>query len=160
MGIAYWLIPYFEKKPLWQPRLALLQSFAYFGGVMIFSRGLMAGGLAGMPRRTNIASASYYLPEWKIPGLMAAVGGSIMFASAMLFFLIVVMTLIGARQASRQDIPFTATIQAPALSGWELNLDKLRWWVVFAVCLSVVVYAPFLIHHLPPMLNSPGLQYP
>jgi cytochrome c oxidase subunit I len=160
MGIAYWLVPYFEKKPLWRPRLALLQSFAYFVGVMFLSRGLMAGGLAGMPRRTNIAHASYYLPEWRIPGLMTAVGGSIMFASAMLFFLILVMTLVGAREATRGDIPFAATIQAPAASGWELNLDKLRWWVVFSVCLCVVVYAPFLIHHIPPMLTSPGLQYP
>jgi cytochrome c oxidase subunit I len=160
MGIAYWLIPYFEKKPLWKPRLALLQSFAYFFGVMIFSRGLMAGGLEGMPRRTNIANASYYLPQWRIPGLMTAVGGSIMFASAMLFYLILVMTLVGARGTQRADIPFTQTVQAPAVSGWELNLDKLRWWVVFSVCLCVVVYAPFLIHHIPPMLTSPGLQYP
>jgi cytochrome c oxidase subunit 1 len=160
MGIAYWLVPYFEKKPLWRPRLAIFQSFAYFGGVLIFSHGLMIGGLFGMPRRTNIAHASYYLPAWKIPGLMAGVGGSIMFASAALFFLILVMTLAGARAAARGDIPFTETVQAPAVSGWELNLDKLRWWVVFAVCLSIAVYSPFLIQHIPPMLNSPGLQYP
>ena len=79
--IAYWLIPYLERRELWSPRAALFQAFLYFFGVMIFSHGLMAGGMEGMPRRTDMVHATYGLPEWKIPGIMTGIGGSLMFAA-------------------------------------------------------------------------------
>ena len=50
VGIVYWLIPYLERRELWSPRAALVQTFLYFFGVMIFSHGLMAGGIEEIPR--------------------------------------------------------------------------------------------------------------
>jgi heme/copper-type cytochrome/quinol oxidase subunit 1 len=41
-----------EQKELWSKRLALAQAWCYFIGVLIFARGMISGGLAGMPRRT------------------------------------------------------------------------------------------------------------
>jgi cytochrome c oxidase subunit I len=47
-GIAYWLIPYLYRhlyrRRLWSSRLGVFQASLYLGGVLIFSRGLMAGG--------------------------------------------------------------------------------------------------------------------
>ena len=160
MGICYWMVPYFEKRKLWSRKLALVQSALWFVGVLIMSRGLMMGGLAGMPRRTDLALAPYAanLPEWHIAGIMTGIGGTILFISAVCFFIELGMTIFaGEPEAAREDMPFTATVQAPESSGWELNLDRLRYWVVAGVVLTVLVYGPTLIGHLPPTFVA-GLQ--
>lgn len=160
IGIAYWLVPFLERRELWSPRLAIVQAFLYFAGVLIFSRGMIAGGLAGMPRRTALSQASYGLPSWKIPGLMAATGGTMMFISAMLFFLVLLMTIFAGKEIPQGDVPFTETVAAPATAGWQIQLDQLRYWVIASIVLAVAVYGPFLIGHLPPNLAATGLQYP
>jgi len=160
MGIAYWLIPYFERRELWSSRLALFQAFLYFFGVMIFSRGLMAGGMEGMPRRTNMVFATYGLPAWRIPGIMAGVGGTLMFASAMLFFFILAMTMVAGSKAAQRDLPFTATVHAPPTSGWQPRLDRLSYFVLASVVLVIAVYGPFFLGHFPLRLTTPGILYP
>ncbi|MGO9057995.1 MAG: cbb3-type cytochrome c oxidase subunit I [Candidatus Binataceae bacterium] len=160
IGIAYWMVPYLEGRELWSRRLAVFQSFLYFVGVLIFSRGMIAGGIEGMPRRTALSQASYGLPSWRIPGLMAATGGTMMFASAVLFFFVLLMTIFAGKKIPQRDIPFTETVAAPATAGWQMQLDNLRYWVVASVCLALAVYGPFLFAHLPPDLAATGLQYP
>jgi len=160
MGIAYWLIPYFERRELWSSRLALFQGFSYFFGVMIFSHALMAGGIEGMPRRTDMVHATYGLAAWKIPGIMTGVGGSLMFVSAMLFFFILVMTIVAGKRTSQRDLPFTATVQAPSTIGWQPRLDRFSYWVLASVILVIAVYGPFFLGHFPPRLTTPGLLYP
>jgi cytochrome c oxidase subunit I len=160
VGIAYWLIPYLERRELWSRRTALVQAFLYFFGVMIFSHGLMAGGVEGMPRRTDMVHAAYSLPGWKIPGIMTGIGGSLMFASMMLFFFILVMTVIAGKKTQESDLPFTATVQEPPTIGWQPRLDRLSYWVLASVVLSIAVYGPFILGHFPPRLTSAGLLYP
>jgi cytochrome c oxidase subunit I len=160
MGIAYWLIPYLERRELWSFRLALFQAFLYFFGVMIFSRGLMAGGMEGMPRRTDMVHATYGLVGWKIPGIMTGVGGTLMFTSAMLFFFILVMTMVAGKRTQQRDLPFAATVQAPSTIGWQPRLDKLSYWVLASVILVIAVYGPFVFGYLPPRLTTAGLLYP
>jgi len=99
---------------------------------MIFSHGLMAGGVMGMPRRTDMVHACYWMPGWRIPGVMTAIGGSLMFASMMLFFLIVVMTVFAGRKGQQGDLPFTATVKPPPTAGWQPRLDRLTYWVRLA----------------------------
>jgi cytochrome c oxidase subunit 1 len=160
IGIAYWMVPYFEERELWAPRLALFQAFLYFFGVMIFSRGLMAGGLEGMPRRTDMVHAAYGLASWRIPGIMAGVGGTLMFLSAMLFFLILLMTIFAGKPAAARDVPFTATVQPPLTVGWQTRLDHFSYWVLASVVLVIAVYGPFILGHFPPSLTTAGLLYP
>ncbi len=160
MGIAYWLIPFLEQRELWSPRLARIQAFLYFGAVLIFSAGMTAGGLQGMPRRTDLSDATYNLPSWRIPGIMAAVGGSLMFVSVLLFFVVIVMTIFAGRRNRTLDIPFTETVQPPAAGGWQIQLDQLRYWVIASIVMVALVYGPFIFAHLPPNLSAPGLQYP
>jgi cytochrome c oxidase subunit I len=160
VGIAYWMVPFLEQRALWSPRLAIFQAFLYLAGVLLLSRGLIAGGLAGMPRRTAISQASYSLAAWKIPGLMTAAGGTLMFASMALFFLVLVMTIAAGKRTAVSDIPFTETVAAPATAGWLINLDQFHYWVIAAVVLIAAVYGPFLFAHLPPDLAATGLQYP
>jgi cytochrome c oxidase subunit 1 len=91
---------------------------------------------------------------------MTAAGGTLMFISMALFFLILIMTIAAGRKTVVADIPLTETVTAPAVSGWRLNLDYFHYWVLAAVVLAVAVYGPFLVTHLPPDLAATGLQYP
>jgi hypothetical protein len=93
-----------------------------------------------MPRRTAMSQASYSLPAWRLPGLMTAAGGTLMFISMALFFLILIMTIAAGRKTVVADIPLTETVTAPAVSGWRLNLDYFHYWVLAAVVLAVAVY--------------------
>jgi len=151
MGIAYWMVPYFEQRKLWGARLACWQAWIYFIGVLIFARGMISGGLAGMPRRTAIALVTYPLPaSWKLAGILIGVGGALMFLGAALFFFVLFMTTFFSAPATITDIPFTATFSGPERAGWQPRLDRLGLWAGLAIAITLVVYGPFLMHHLPP----------
>jgi cytochrome c oxidase subunit 1 len=157
MGIVYWLVPFLEQKELWGKRLALAQAWCYFIGVLIFARGLISGGLAGMPRRTAISLIDYpELPGWREAGILTGIGGSLMFISAVMFFIVLGMTVFFGKPAKIDDIPFTETIEPPAAAGWLVNLDRFGYWVAAAVVLCAVIYAPVIIQHIPPQLYSSG----
>ena len=85
MGIAYWLVPWLYGRALWGRRLAVLQGWLYFVGVLVFARGMISGGLEGMPRRTFIYGAPYSKPSWELAGILTGIGGTIMFVSVAIF---------------------------------------------------------------------------
>ncbi len=154
MGIAYWLIPWLTDRELWGRRVALAQVWLYFIGVLIFARGMISGGLEGMPRRTMILAATYSKPSWHLAGILTGVGGSLMFASGMLFFLVIAVTILFGRRLEGQTMPLTETISPPATSGWTLQLDRFGLLAVVAIVLILIAYAPFFIHYLPPKMGS------
>jgi cytochrome c oxidase subunit I len=146
MGVGYWMVPYLTRRALFSRRLALASSWIYTIGVLIFARGMIAGGLEGMPRRTFLAEASYTSEAWRLPGILTGVGGTLMFIGVMLFFLVIGLTMVAGRKgAEPADIPVADTLTAPAKSGWEPALDRLGWWVVAAVVLILIAYGPFFL---------------
>jgi cytochrome c oxidase subunit 1 len=158
MGIAYWLVPYFEQRELWSRKFALVQSWLYFIGVLILARGLISGGLAGMPRRTAISLIDYpKLPGWREAGIVTSVGGSIMFIAAAMFFIEIGMTAFFGKPARIKDIPFTDTIEPPASEGFFVSLDRFRYWIAASIILCLIIYGPLIISHLP--LNRLSVGY-
>jgi hypothetical protein len=91
---------------------------------------------------------------------MTGIGGSLMFASMMLFFFILVMTVFAGKKSQQSDLPFTTTVQAPPTIGWQPRLDRFSYWALASVVLSIAVYRPFILGHFPPRLTSAGLLYP
>lgn len=159
VGIAYWLIPYLTGRALWGRTVALWSSWIYAIGVFVFARGMISIGLKGMPRRTFYAQATYTVPETHLGGILTAVGGTLMFIGLLLFFLVIAMTIVAGRKgAEPKDVPFAQTITAPALTGWEPALDRIRLWVVVAIALIALAYAPFFASYLPPHFVSPGFR--
>jgi cytochrome c oxidase subunit 1 len=139
--------------------MALVSSWIYAIGVFVFARGMISNGLLGMPRRTFIATATYWRPEWKLGGIITGVGGSLMFVGLFLFFVVIGATIaFGRRSAAVMDIPFSETLTAPALVGWEPRLDRIGLWAVAAVVLIVLAYGPFYLMYLPPHFTSAGLK--
>jgi cytochrome c oxidase subunit 1 len=158
MGVAYWLIPYLSGRALFSRGIALASSWIYAIGILIFARGMISGGLAGMPRRTFMAEASYSNPEWRLPGILTGIGGMLMFLGVMLFFIVIGLTLVaGRRGAQPQDIPVSATLTAPARTGWEVRLDRLGFWFAMALVLVLIAYGPFFLTYVPNFV-SPGFR--
>jgi len=158
IGITYWMIPWLKGRELWGRGLAVAQSWIYFIGVLIFSRGMISGGLEGLPRRTFRAAAPYTKETWDLAGVWTAVGGTLMFLGAALFLLILFMTVFFGKRNERQEIPFTETAQIPARTGWETKLDRFGWYVAAAVVLILLAYGPYLITAFPPAISVPGFK--
>lgn len=159
IGIAYWMVPYLTGRKLWGRKLAVAQAWLYTIGVLIFSRGLISGGLEGMPRRTYMAEAPYTGEGWGLAGALTGIGGTMMTLSILMFFVVLAMTIFfGKRGEGPDDIPTAETLTGPAKSGWELKLDRFWLWFGFAVLLVLVAYGPFFLTYFP-NLTSPGFMF-
>ena len=157
MGITYWFVPVLRGRGLWSPRLALVQSWLWFIGMSLFSFALHDLGILGMPRRTMISAAPYIQPEWQALRPLVGIGGSILFVSALLYFLNMLLTCV----ASHAPAPETPAF-AEALSGPEEGpaiLDRWRPWLVLTAIFLILAYGHPLIHLISNTpLNVPGMR--
>ena len=157
MGITYWLVPALCGRGLWSRRLALVQGWLWFLAMGLFSFALHDLGMLGMPRRTMISAAPYIQPEWQPLQPLVGLGGTLLFVSAMLYFLNLAMTCV-ASHAPAPEVPAFAE----ALSGPEeapAILDRWRPWLVLTAIFLVLAYAHPLFHlvrNTP--LNVPGMR--
>jgi cytochrome c oxidase subunit 1 len=158
IGVSYWAVPYLTGKRLWAPKLAVAQSWIYTIGLLIFARGMISGGLAGMPRRTFMAEATYTGQGWGLAGALTGIGGSIMTLGMLIFFLIMIMTwLVGTRDGAPADIPVSETLAGASPSGWDVRFDRIGLWVLAAILLIALAYGPFFLTY-DLNLVSPGFR--
>jgi cytochrome c oxidase subunit 1 len=76
----------------------------------------------------------------------------------MLFFLVMALTVFfGRKGAGPADIPVSATLTAPARTGWEPRLDRIGLWVAVAIVLILIAYGPFFVGYRPAFV-SPGFK--
>jgi cytochrome c oxidase subunit 1 len=157
MGISYWLVPHLSGRMLWSRRMALVQSWMWFVGMLIFSTVLHELGLRGMPRRTPISQAAYLQPGWSALMPWVGVGGTVLFVSGCLYLLNLLLTVTASRKAA-VAVPAFAEAAASA-DGVPAILARIRPWVVVAVVLLVVAYGPTLTRLVvTSQLNVPGLR--
>jgi cytochrome c oxidase subunit 1 len=143
MGITYWLVPHLAGRPLWSRTLGLAQVWLWFGGMLIFSPTLHELGLRGMPRRTMIGHISYMQPQWKSLLPLVGIGGALLFLSALLYFLNMVLTVTGSRRAPQPAVEFADTVSGPDHA--PAFVDHWKPWVVAAIVMIAVAYGPTLV---------------
>jgi cytochrome c oxidase subunit 1 len=104
--------------------------------------------------RAMLGAAPYLRSEWAHALGMVGLGGTIVFLSALCYFLNVALTLAVSR-APALDMPASAE----AMSGPEhapAFLDRWRPWLALAGLLIVVAYGPVLVRlALTTPLNAP-----
>jgi len=92
MGSTYWMLPRLTGRAIAFPRLATVQPYLWFVGMQCFSIPSHIAGLMGMPRRIytgefqGVAAAQAWVPLVNL----SAVGGVILFVSAMCYVGVVV----------------------------------------------------------------------
>jgi cytochrome c oxidase subunit 1 len=159
MGVTYWLLPRLTGRELRFAALAKVQPYLWFVGMAIFSTNNHIAGLMGLPRRVYSANfegegiAQPWLPLTKI----AAVGGVILFVSALCYVLVVVGTWLGGRRLASPPAVEIARPLAP-VEGRGL-WDRFGLWTATAVVLIVLAYAYPIVHLLSQQrFGSPGFS--
>jgi cytochrome c oxidase subunit 1 len=110
-----------------------------------------------LPRRVySAALTGSEGAAWHTLTVVAAVGGVILFMSALAFVVVVVGTWMGRRASEVPAFEFAQAIHPPtAQSIW----DRFGLWTVIAVVLVALAYAyPLLILLAHPRYGSPGFK--
>jgi cytochrome c oxidase subunit 1 len=157
MGITYWLIPYITGKKLISPRLAQVQVWTWFVGMIIFSNAMHVLGLLGAPRRTPLGDAPYVPEEWNGHLLRTSIGGAILLVSVLIYGWIMYKTARGPKVDPDEvpQIPIAESMRDPQLT--PLWLDRFKPWLIAAGVLIVLAYGPQLWDQITGIqLNSPG----
>jgi cytochrome c oxidase subunit 1 len=141
MGAAYWFLPRLTGRPLALPSLARVQPYLWFIGMMVFSLVNHATGLAGMPRRIYDASYNGHpvAASWQAWTGISALGGVVLFVSAMFFVAVMIGTARNQRISVVAPIEYAQTLYP--ISGRRGAWDRLALWTVLAIILIVIAYA-------------------
>jgi cytochrome c oxidase subunit 1 len=144
MGATYWLLPRLLGRELRFLTLARIQPYLWFAGMSLFSTSYHIAGLRGLPRRVySAALTGDYGAPWKVLTEVAAVGGVVLFLSALAFVTVVLATWIGGRRIQPPPFEFAMPLQPPAALGlW----DRFGLWTLLAALLLAVAYGFPLIH--------------
>jgi cytochrome c oxidase subunit I len=141
MGVTYWLLPRLTGRPLRLVPLAQVQPYLWFLGMMVFSLVNHATGLAGMPRR--IYDATYQghpvAQAWQQWTGLSALGGAVLFVSALMYVLVVMASAWGERREEAPAIEFAESLDPlpPVRSVW----DRFGLWTAIAIVLVIAAYA-------------------
>jgi cytochrome c oxidase subunit 1 len=141
MGFSYWMLPRTTGRAIVWPRIALLQPYLWFVGMQFFSIPNHIAGLMGMPRRVytgefqGVAAAQAWAPLTAL----SAVGGVVLFVSAMCYVSVLVATMLVSPAGQRAPVAYAESMSAvePGPSIW----DRLGLWAAVAAVLIVLVYA-------------------
>ncbi|MCA9874202.1 MAG: cbb3-type cytochrome c oxidase subunit I, partial [Anaerolineales bacterium] len=157
-GIAYWLVPSLSGKPLWNRKVALVQTWTWFFGMLLMGNGLHILGLNfGMPRRTMIGAASYAADAWTPMLIEAAIGGIILGISGLLFYSNMVGTVFSKKRLEAPiEMPVAEPYESEPAPAW---LDNWKPWLAVTVVLILVAYGPILVDMIANAnMTSPGFK--
>src|SRR5690606_30931506 len=143
MATTYWLIPHLTGRRLFSRRLAVLQGWLWFIGMTIMSRGMAWAGTMGVPRRTALGSSPYILPEWLTAFNWVALGGVLLTVSGLLYFVILLATLLVSPRTEEQvEVPLAKPLLEEQIPWY---LDRFAPWIVGSAFLVLVAYGPAIL---------------
>jgi len=156
MGATYYLLPRLLGRDLRLMVLARVQPWLWMLGMSLFSTSYHIAGLRGLPRRVYSAALNgEYGAQWHTLTVVAAVGGTILFLSALSFVVVVVSTWIGGKSIPAPAMEFAVPLKPATASVW----DRYALWTVLAIVLVALAYAyPLITLYLHPRFGSPGFK--
>ena len=158
MGASYWLVPRLLARRLELAPMAKVQPYIWFFGMLLFSIPTHITGVMGMPRRVYDASYGGHPAAlaWKTLTDLSAIGGMLLFASALFFVLVMLFTLFGTK-SEPDALDFAEPLEPPGPRA--AIFDRLGLWTVAAVILVLIAYGPPIWNHLQmARFGSPGFS--
>ena len=148
-GMSLYIYSSVSGKIIKFKSLAVIIPYVWMIGVALLSHGLMAGGLMGEPRRTNLG-LSYTNPDsplfnhhWVSTTTLTMVGGMTMGVTAVLYFIVFFSTALGkATQPQQIILPESEELHEEKPIPLLLNM---RPWVIVSILLVMSTYVPSLI---------------
>ncbi|WP_203333470.1 b(o/a)3-type cytochrome-c oxidase subunit 1 [Planococcus beigongshangi] len=161
MGLTFWLIPYLTGRKFTKSMkvLAFVQIITWSIGMLLMSTAQHVLGLLGAPRRTAYSGYNGHpsAMEW-FDGILSshvtmAVGGSILFVSAMILIYIVVMSMFLSPKALKVEDQVEFPMAESDKSHTPKWLENWWIWIGIAFVLIIIAYAiplSSMIMHAPP----------
>jgi cytochrome c oxidase subunit 1 len=101
--------------------------------------------------------ATYIQPEWRALMPLVGIGGTLMFVSAVLYFLNLLLTWMVSREPAPAPVEFTDAVSGPEAA--PVFLDRLRPWWLLSALFILIAYAPTLMHMiLESSAHMPGFR--
>ncbi|MCG8455266.1 MAG: cbb3-type cytochrome c oxidase subunit I [Holophagales bacterium] len=158
MGLCYWMIPRLLGRELTFPKVAAVQPYLWFLGMMLFGVVNHYTGILGMPRRVYSGKFldSKVAEAWEVPTLISAWGGVVLFVSSACFLAVIVGTLFMGKRIEAPTIEFAVPLEPPERTNiW----DRFGFWMLIAAVLIVAAYAIPIYHlYTTPNFPSPGYK--
>lgn len=164
MGITFWLIPHLTRKPLFSNGLALVASWLWFIGMMVFAVGMHWQGLLSIPRRAHIANLAPNLEglyaDAHLPMLITGISGVILLIALICYFTVLFATLFRKKLLAEDKVPSIPFVNARETrsEGTLKMLDTLWIWMGLAIFLVIVAYLPTLIHLFGNQVPIPAIR--
>jgi len=150
IGMSTYLYSKMGGKKIFLPNINVIIPYLWTIGVLIFSTGLMWGGLIGEPRRTNLGltyldkTSEHFRPDWVPTTTLALCGGIIMFIAGMLFLVVFFGTM--CRKKTEE-----AVLDLPVSEAYHDEkrvplFDKFKPWLVVMAIVLVIAYVPAFLN--------------
>lgn len=161
MGLTFWIIPYLTGRKFSKSmqKLGFIQIITWASGMLLMSTSQHILGLLGAPRRTAYSGYNNHpsAMEW-FDGILTnhvtmAIGGSILFLSAMILIYIVVMTMFLSPKAVKEEDFVDFPLAESDVENTPKFLENWWIWIGIAFVLIIIAYAiPLndMIQHAPP----------
>ena len=161
MGITFWMVPYLTGRKFTKTmeKLGFIQIGLWAVGMLLMSTAQHVLGLLGAPRRTAYTGYNDHPAalEW-FDGILSshvtmAIGGSILFLSAMLLLYIVIMSAFLSPKAVEADEFVEFPLAESDKAATPKFLENWLLWIGIAFALIIIAYAiPIfqMIQHAPP----------
>ena len=160
IGMSTYLYSKMSGKKIFMSKVNVIIPYLWMIGTLIFSTGLMWGGLIGEPRRTNLGTSylnpehPLYTPEWVPTTTLALAGGIIMFIAGMLFVIVFFGTMIRRRS-------FEPQLELPVSEAYHDEkriplFDKFKPWLVTMAVIILIAYVPAIYD----AVSNPGPKAP
>ena len=157
MGATYWLLPRLLGRELKLVGLARIQPWLWFIGMGIFSTSFHIAGLRGLPRRVfSGALAGEQGDAWAALTSSGAIGGVVLFLSAMAFVSVVIATWTSGRKIEAPAFEFAVPLEPVTTLGlW----DRLGLWTIVGIVMIILAYGyPLATLIMTPRFGSPPFQ--
>lgn len=148
VGMSLYLYAKLSGKEVKYKAFATIVPYLWMGGLVFFSHGLMAGGLMGEPRRTNLGM-SYTNPEsplfnshWVPTTTSTLIGGIIMTTAALLYFISFFATVFSKPVREQAlELPVSEDLHEEKSVPALLNMKP---WLIIMGVLIFFAYIPAL----------------
>ena len=146
IGMSTYLYSKMSGRKIFMPKVNIIIPYLWTIGVLIFSTGLMWGGLLGEPRRTNLGMTylnpknEFFRPDWVPTTTLALLGGIIMFIAGMLFIVVFFGTMFRKKnELSMLELPVSEAYHDEK----RIPLfDKFKPWLIVMAIVLVIAYVP------------------
>ena len=149
LGMSLYIYSSVSGKVIRFKSFAVIVPYLWMFGVALLSHGLMAGGLMGEPRRTNLG-LSYTNPDsplfnkhWITTTTTTMIGGMVMGVASLIYFIVFFATAFSkATKPSQIILPESEELHEEKPIALLLNM---RPWLIASVIMVMFTYVPALI---------------